>query len=390
MDEMKLKIAELAKAFGEFKTLNDERLKSIESKGFFPADKEEKLDKANDKISSLEAQIKHLETAMNRTNRSGAGAGEQDEKQVQYKAAFNSFVRKGLENEVKAMSVDSDADGGYLVPEEMSSEIVTKIFESSPMRQLASAQTISTDSLDILEDLDEVQSGWVGETGARPVTGTPQLNMIKIPVHEIYAFPLSTQKFLDDASVNVESWLGGKVSAKFSRDEASAFVSGDGVAKPRGILSYAAGTGYGQIEQIASGGASSITADALINMTLTLKEFYLSGASWLIKRETLKEIRKLKDLNGMYLWGPGLNGSAPSTLLGFPVYQAADMPALAANSLSVAFGNFKVGYQIVDRIGIRVLRDPFTQKPFVGFYTTKRVGGAVKNYEAIKIMKTMV
>lgn len=384
------KIAELGTAFADFKKINDERLKTLEAKGTNPADREEKLDKANDKISALEAEIKSLQTAMQRSNRNGQGEGDVDEKQAQYKKAFNQFMKKGNDTEVKAMSVDSDADGGYLVPDEMSSEIVTKVFESSPMRQLASAQTISTDTLDLIEDLDEVESGWAHETEARVETGTPKLNMIKIPVHELWAFPMQTQKFLDDASVNAEAWLGGKVSDKFIRDEATAFISGNGIKKPMGILSYAAGTGFGQIEQVNSGDANLITADGLIDLVGALKEFYLTGAQFLMQRATVKAVRKLKDSNGLYLWGPGLNGAASATLLGYPVNQAADMPAVAAGKLPIAFGNFKVGYQIVDRIGIRVLRDALTKKPYVGFYTTKRVGGAVKNFEAIKLQKISV
>jgi HK97 family phage major capsid protein len=390
MDELKIKLAELAKAFAEFKTLNEDRLKAVEAKGFAPADKLEQLEKANAKIDSLELEIKRIETAMNRSGRGGSNEGEKDEKKEAYKKAFNSFLRKGQETELKTMSVDSDEDGGYLVTDQVSSEIMTKVFESSPMRQLASAQTISSDTLDILEDLDEVASGWVGETGARPNTATAKLNMLKIAVHEIFAFPLATQKFLDDASINVESWLAGKVAAKFSRDEATAFISGNGVAKPKGILDYTSGTGYGQIEQVASGHASQLTGDAFMNLCYSIKEDYKNGASWLMNRLTVKEARKLKDLQGQYLWAPGLNGSTQSTLMGYPIGEAADMPLVGANLLAVAFGNFKIGYQIVDRIGIRTLRDPYTQKPFVGFYSTKRVGGAVKNFEAIKLMKIMV
>lgn len=388
--ELEQKMNEIGSAFAEFKKVNDERLKTLEAKGHVPADKIEKLEKLNDRIDLLENEVKRAQTAMNRSARNADGKGEIDEKQAQYKSAYNAFIRKGQETEIKAMSADSDVDGGYLVPEQMSTEIVTKVFESSPIRQLASVQTISTDSLDILEDLDEVQSGWVGEQSPRPSTGTPKLNAIKIPVHEIYAFPLATQKFLDDAAVNVEAWLAGKVSEKFARDEATAFVAGNGVSKPKGLLAYDAGTGFGQIEQVASGNASAITADGLINLVYSLKEAYTNGAMFLMKRQTVKEVRKLKDLNGQYLWAPGLNGNTQATILGYGIAEAFDMPDIAANSLSVVFGNIRIGYQIVDRVGIRTLRDPYTQKPYVGFYTTKRVGGAVKNFEAIKILKTMV
>jgi len=378
------KIDQLGQAFAEFKTANDARLKSIETKGYAPADLEEKTNKINDKIEALETELKKTQTAMNRSTQNGQGQ-ETDEKKEAYKKAFNSYMRKGQEMEIKAHSVGVDADGGYLVNEEISSEVVKKVFESSPMRQLASVQTIGSDRLEIICDLEEVGSGWVAETAARPETSTAQFNQLMINVHELYAFPKATQKFLDDASINVEAWLAGKVSEKFARDEATAFISGDGSGKPKGILAYAAGTGFNQIEQIVSGHATELTGDGLINLFYGLKDAYMSNAVWMMKREAVKMVRKFKDLNGQYLWQPGLQAGQPATLLGKPIMEAADMPAVGAAALPVAFGDFKQGYQIVDRIGIRTLRDPFTAKPYVGFYTTKRVGGAVKNFEAIKL-----
>jgi HK97 family phage major capsid protein len=301
---------------------------------------------------------------------------------------MNSYLRKGAsELELKAMSVDSDEDGGFLVTSQTSSEIIKKVYESSPIRQLASVQTISTDALEILEDLDEVGSGWVGETQPRGETGTPKLKKIVIPVHELYAQPKATQKLLDDAAVNVEMWLADKVSEKFARDEATAFMTGDGVLKPKGILAYDAGTGFNQVEQIETAAVGTVGADDLIELAYSLKEAYKNGASFLAKRAVIKQFRKLKDLQGRYLWEPGLNGAAQSTLLGFPVYEANDMMAVANGALPVAFGNFRAGYQIVDRIGIRVIRDIYSAKPHVLFYTTKRVGGGVKNFEAIKLLK---
>lgn len=392
MEELKLLLEKLSQTFAEYKRINDDRLKQIESKGFAGSDKIEQLEKAEAKMASLEGEIKKLETAMARSGRDGAGAGssEVDAKKAAYQKAFNSFLRKGNDNEIKSLSVDSDEDGGYLVIDQISTEIMTKIYESSPIRQLASVQTITSDTLDILQDLDQVSSGWVGETSPRPATGTPKFNQVKIPTHELFAFPMSTQKFLDDAYINVESWLAGKVAEKLARDEATAFVSGNGVAKPTGILGYAAGDGFNMLEQVASGHATQLTSDAFMNLSYSLKEGYKAGSTWLMNRLTVKEVRKLKDLYGMYLWAPGLNGNTASTLMGYPIAEASDMPLVGASALPIAFGNFRMGYQIVDRVGIRTLRDPFTSKPFVGFYTTKRVGGAVKNFEAIKLMKISV
>jgi len=205
------------------------------------------------------------------------------------------------------------------------------------------------------------------------------------------AKPKASQKLLDDAFVNVEAWLAEKVGEKFARTEATAFVSGDGVNKPRGILTYTAGDGFEMIEQIVSGAAADIsaanTADGLINLVMSLKAPYKAGAAFLMERATVKAVRKLKDTQGQYFWQPSLTAGNPDMIMGFPVYEADDMETIGANALPIAFGNFKVGYQIVDRFGIRTLRDPYSAKPYVEFYTTKRVGGGVKNFEAIKLLK---
>ena len=240
---------------------------------------------------------------------------------------------------------------------------------------------------DILQDLDEAGAGHVGETQPRTETSTPQFKMIEIPVHEIYAEPKATQTFLDDASINVESWLAGKVAEKFARLENTDFVSGNGVVKAKGFLSYDAGTGFGQIQQVETNASGVIAADDMMSLFYELKTAYVNGAKWFMKRETIKKLRLLKDLENRYLWAPGLDGNASSTFLGHEIVEFADMPAVAASALSIAWGDMKQGYQIVDRIGIRTLRDPFTQKPFIKFYTTKRVGGGVKNFEALKLLK---
>ena len=386
MEEITQKVEEVAKAFNDFKQLNDQRIKAIESKGFAPADLEEKTNRANAEITRLQEQVKALEIANARPTH-GAGAPI-DAKAAQYKDGFKKWFKGQMQDsELKSMSVDSDVDGGFLVTPEVSSEIVKKVFESSPMRQLASVQAISSDQLEILEDLDQVASGWVSEIQPRLATGTPQLKKIIIPVHELQASPMITQKLLDDANLNVEAWLSEKVSAKFARDEATAFMAGDGMNKPKGILSYGAGDGFGLIEQIVSGSAATITADGMISLQGALKEPYQANSAWMMQRLTVAAVRKLKDSQNRYLWEPSLQVGAPDMLLGKPIYQAADMEALGANKLSVAYGDFKSGYQIVDRIGIRVLRDPYSSKPYVMFYTTKRVGGGVKNFEAIKLGK---
>lgn len=389
-------IGELGRAFDEFKKTNDARLEEIKTKGYASSDKEEKLEKLNTSMTDMEAKIAQLTDAMNRTGTPSNEQGKSDAKLAEYKDALHKYMRKGIEvpkeltdYAAKAMSVDSDVDGGFFVSPEMSSEIQTKVFESSPIRQLASVQLISTDSFEILHDLDEADSGWVGEIQARPETGTPQIKKTIVPIHELYAQPLATQKLLDDAAVNIESWLAEKVSSKFMRDEATAFVSGDGNLKPRGILNYGAGDGFGLIQRKETAANNAIVADELIDVQSLLKEAYQGNATWLINRLMIGYIRKFKDVtSGQYLWQPGLAQGAPATLLGRPVMMASDLPsAVAANTDMIMYGDFRAGYQIVDRLGIRVLRDPYTSKPYVKFYTTKRVGGAVKDFEAIKSLK---
>ncbi|MGH8574531.1 MAG: phage major capsid protein, partial [Gammaproteobacteria bacterium] len=308
-----------------------------------------------------------------------------------YKGAFGAYLRKGDKaldpDQTKAMSVGSDPQGGYWVEPDMGGRIATLVFESSPIRQIANVQSISTDALEGPLDLDEMGAGWVEETGTRSETTTPEIGKYRIPVHEMYAEPRVTQKILDDANINAEGWIEGKIGGKMGRLEATAFVSGDGIIKPRGFLTYTAGTPsaatWAVIQQTNSGAngafASSNPGDALITLVYNLKPAYRDVARFVLARATLAAARKLKDGQGNYLWQPNFTEMGGGALLGFPITEAEDMPALATNSLSLAFGNFAMAYQVVDRIGIRILRDPYTAKPWVKFYTTRRVGGDVVN-----------
>jgi len=315
----------------------------------------------------------------------------EDDLRTSHKEAFRNYLRKGVEGDLcnlqtKALSVSSDPDGGYFVSPQLSANIVKTVFETSPMRQLASVEIISSDSLEILEDRDSAAAGWTGESTSITATTSPQIAKKLIPVYQLYAQPKATQKLIDDSAIDIEAWLAGKISDIFGRLENTAFISGDGIGKPRGILTYASGTSWGQIEQVGSGSSGAVTADKLLDLFYALKESYATNATFLMNRATVDAVRKLKDTTNQYLWNPGLMHGAPDTLLGVPVHQAADMPVPGSGSLSIVVGDFKRAYQIVDRSGITVLRDPFTDKPFVSFYTTKRVGGDVVNFEAIKIM----
>jgi HK97 family phage major capsid protein len=410
--------------FEEFKKANDERLAQIEKKGSADvvtgakiAKIEADLEKAqkiadeaalaakrqlrvvtDEKGEVIDLDRKAQEWATLHARRRGTvvgsfGAADMDG----YKAAFDTFIRKGEEvmgpDERKALSVGTDPDGGYVVNPDLSGRIVLRVFETSPMRAYASVQVISSDALEGLFDLNQASSGWVGETDSRAETATPQLGKWRIPAHELYAKPRATQKLLDDASINMESWLAAKVSEKFARDEANAFVVGNGVNRPRGFLTYPAGTTLpGQIEQFPTGASAALAAapdggDALINALYGLKQQYRANATWFMNRATTRLVRRAKDADGAYIWSPGIQAGQPATLLGYPVAAFEDMPDPAAASLSIAVGDMREAYQIVDRLGIRTLRDPYSAKPYVEFYTTKRVGGDVVNFEAIKIVR---
>jgi HK97 family phage major capsid protein len=321
-----------------------------------------------------------------------------------YKAAFNKIIRRGnaemlSAEERKALQVGVDSDGGYLVPADMSGRIVRRVYELSPIRAIVSVQQISTDALEGINDLDQVGAvQWVGETEQRTETATPQIGKWSIPVHEMSAEPKMTQKQLDDAVVDVEAWLGEKVADRFARGEAAAFLTGNGVAKPRGLTTYPTATTaddtrpWGTFQHVNTGAsgafAGSNPADVLFDLIGAVKDVYLQNARWLTRREVITAVRKFKGAtNGDYLWQPGLQQGQPQSLLGYPITIAQDMPSLGSNSLSAAFGDFREAYMIVDRVGIRVLRDPYTAKPYIKFYTTRRVGGGALNFEAVKFLR---
>jgi HK97 family phage major capsid protein len=346
----------------------------------------------------VDLDAKALAWARNNMRRRGTDVHDFGNAQLDaYKSAFQTYMRKGDQalssDEIKALSVGTDPDGGYVVNPDLSGRIVMKVFETSPMRAYASVQVISTDALEGLFDLNEASSGWVGETDSRTETNTPQLGKWRIPTHELYAKPTATQKLLDDAEINMEAWLAGKVAEKFARDEATAFVTGSGIGRPRGFLTYASGTTLpGTIERFDTGVNGAFAAapnggDVLINALYGLKAQYRANATWFMNRATTTLTRKLKDTDGAYVWSPGIAAGQPATLLGYPVASFEDMPDPATDSLSIAVGDMREAYQIVDRIGIRTLRDPFSSKPYVEFYTTKRVGGDVVNFEAIKLIE---
>lgn len=356
---------------------------------------------SNDDEDAFRAQARSFRgvTLAARGQLKGEGVRDEDTPYDEIRAycgSFHQYLRRDERLlEMKAMQVGSDPDGGYWVPPQISARIITQVYETSPIRQIASVDTISTDALEMPNDYGEFDSGWIGERTAPTETSTSQTGIQRIQVHEIYAAPRATQKLLEDSTVDVEGWMARKVADKFARVENSAFVGGNGVNKPRGFLTYADGTTLpGTIEQFASGSASGIDASGIIRMAAaSLKEPYQPNAQWLCRRATIADLMLLKDQQGRYLWSPastsGLTATVPSTLLGYPLRHAADMPVTSGGTgaLVMAFGDFRAAYQIVDRLGISVLRDPYTAKPWIILYSRKRVGGDVVNFEALKLMR---
>ena len=396
IQEVTERVHTLGNAWEEFKQVNDSRLNEIEHKGYADPLYLEHLKKINDAIDNTKSRMDRIETAHARPGLEMAGGSYASSENGEYKAAFNNYLRKGMDAaleqlQLKALSVGTDSSGGYLVPNELSQLIVDIVNESSPMRSLATVETISSDALDLVEDPNDFGASWGDETTDRTTTDstTPTLLRSTIATFEMYSQPKATQKLIDDSSINVEQWIAQKVGNKFARLEASAFINGDGSTQPHGILTLPAGTTFGtQVEQKTTGTSATVTADSLIQLYYSLKDEYAKRATFLMHRTTMQAVRLLKEATtNQYLWQPGLTAGTPDSLLGIPVALAADMPVPAASSLSVVVGDFKRAYVIVDRVGIRTLRDPFTAKPFVKFYTTKRVGGEVINTEALKILK---
>lgn len=390
MHEIKARVDQLGSAWEQFKSINDRRLNEIEKRGSADPLTDQHLSRLGGQLDEYKSRLNKMEAAISRPV---IGSGEykfSNEAIAEHKEAFRRYLRKGVEGdlinlETKALSVSSDPDGGYLVSPQLSDKIISTVLETSPMRRVASIEVISSDELEVIQDKDTATSGWTTEAASISDTDTPQFAKKTIPVHELYAQPKATQKLIDDAAIDIEGWLAAKIADSFSAKENTAFISGDGVGKPRGILTYTSGTSWGQIQQVSSGSSGAVTANGIIALYYALKESYAIRATFMMNRATIEDVRQLKDNNNQYLWQPGLSAGAPDTLLGVPVIQAADMPVPTSGSLSIACADFKAAYQIVDRAGIRVLRDPFTDKPFVKFYTTKRVGGDVVNFEAIKV-----
>ena len=389
---------ELMTAFDAFREANDERMSQIEkrmSADVLSGDKVERISKAMDE------QEKRLERLVLKGMRPPAGGGTETAsgEPNEHRSAFEAYVRGGDETrlrrlEEKAMSGLVGADGGFLVPAETETEIGRRLAAVSPIRGIASVRTVSSAVLRKPFAVNGAQTGWVGQADARPQTNAPQLAELSFPTMELYAMPAATNALLDDAAVNIDAWIGEEVEQAFAAQEGTAFVTGDGVSKPKGFMTYptVAETAFawgsvGTVSTGANGGfLAGAAGDALIDLIYALKAGYRQNASFVMNRRTQSAVRKLKDGDGNYLWAPPTAVGARATLMGFPVVEAEAMPDIGAGTKAIAFGDFGRFYLVVDRQGVRVLRDPYSAKPYVLFYTTKRVGGGIQDFDAAKLL----
>lgn len=370
--EIKDLIVDQGKAFSEFKKAQDDRFRTLESE---------------------------LNEFAKKVARPGVGFGSAaDREELEHKQEFLGYLRSGRERglEDKSMSTDNDPNGGFLVPVQISKTISKAMRERSPMRQLAHVVPVDTGEYSMLHSVGGTGYSWVGEKQDRPETANPRFEKRTPPIGEIYASPAITQNLLDDNNFDLEAWLIDELSDAFGEGEGNAFVSGNGINKPRGILTFdIANTADGTrpenvVQYVASGGegafASSHPSDKLLSLVHSLKPRYRINAAWTMNTNTLERIRTFKNTAGDYIWKQGLEAGQPGMLLGYPVYEDENMPDISADSLSIAFGDFKRAYVIVDR-NTSLLRDPFTAKPYVLFYSTKRVGGGMRDFRALKLMK---
>ncbi len=414
--ELKELVEGINTKFDAFKKANDERLAILEKGQPVPAELEAKLVKIEESIAGQEAVKDRLDAIDTAIKRGAFGKHKTDDEvsaqKQEYADLLCKYMRGGDEGgkgwnekessrvkelhqslaEQKFLAVQNDDGGGYWVSPDETGRIVERVFETSPMRQVASVQAIGTDALEGIVDDDEAGAEWVGETETTTNEDTPKIGKWRIPVHEQATRPKATNKLLEDSSVNIENWLGNKVARRFSRAENLAFVSGDAVGKPRGFLDYDASATietYDRqtIGRLITAAAGAVSFDDLLDLQGALKTAYEVMSTWAMNRRTKKDIRKLKDNEGQYLWQPSLQVGEPETLLGRAMVMFEDLPDVAVDALPIAIADWTEAYQVVDRTGISVLRDPYTAKPFVEFYTRKRVGGDVINTDAIKIMQ---
>lgn len=354
-------------------------------------------DKTESDVAILRSDVDEVKARLDKVSKAasrpalGADAGT-----AEVKGFIDGYLRHGRETELKSISGQAPSDGGYAVPRQIDAVIARQLADISPIRAIAQVVQTSSAGYRKLVSTGGTASGWVSEAAARPETDTPQFAEITPPTGELYANPAASQAMLDDAGFDLESWLASEIAMEFARAEGTAFINGSGADQPAGFLSGAMATAeddvraFGALQYIGSGdsaGFGSEPESRLIDLVHTLKSGHRQGASFVMNSATLAEVRKLKTADGAFLWQPGMVEGQPDRLLGYPVVEAEDMPDIATGTYPIAFGNFRSGYLIAERSATQILRDPFTNKPFVHFYATKRVGGGVLDSAAIKLLK---
>ena len=382
-------LGEFLNAFEAFKAANDERLDQLEKRYSADVVTVEKVDRINRALDDLTLKMKRPQLS-----------GAEKPQPTEHKRAFDSYVRKGestglFELEAKAMSVGSNPDGGYLVPAETEAEIGRLLSNASPLRGISDVRQVSASVYKKPFAITGAASGWVGETAVRPETASATLAELQFPTMELYAMPAATQALLDDSVVNLDQWISREVQTVFAEQESLAFVTGNGTNRPRGFTDYPkvadASWSWGNMGYLATGVAGGFAAanpsDKLIDLAYALKAGYRGNATWVMNRKTQGVIRKFKDGQGNYIWQPAATADGKASLMNYPVTESEHLVDIATDSFALALGDFRQGYLVVDRVGVRILRDPYSSKPYVLFYTTKRVGGGVQNFEAIKLMK---
>lgn len=392
LTEISDRIDEIGNAWEHFKSVNDEKLKQIEKKGVADCLVMEELNKINNSLNEQKQKLEQIQISNSRPTFENKGVDFQEN--LEHKKALNNYLKKGVDAPLANLETKADlttatdsssAYGGYLLTPNMQRIITGELNENYFMRKICSVQTISSSALEVIDDTSFATS-WISETGTVSDSNSSVLSKITIKAHELVAQPKVSQKLLDDASINIEEWLAYRLAEQFAQKEEEAFLKGTGDTnnQPTGITNYTSGIDITTSTSKTNGG---IEAKDIISLYYSLKEQYVGRASFVMPRSAVSAIRMLKDsTSGAYLWQPALLGGKEDTLMGCPVYQSSNMPALGASSLSIIFGDFSF-YQIVDRTDIRVLRDPYTSKPYVRFYTTKRVGGDVIRKEAFKMLK---
>lgn len=350
----------------------------------------------NTKLQQSEERIAMMDRKMTLPARSPLGGAIEHD--APHKKAFDSYLRngdddglRGLELDGKSMSTAVNSDGGYLVDPQTSERVQSVLNSGASIRAIAAVVQVEATSYDVLVDHADVGAGWATESGAQAETDTPQIDRITVPLHELSALPKASQRLLDDSAFDIEGWLAGRIADKFARAEAAAFVSGDGIDKPTGFLSHPAVDNdvwsWGNLGYVPSGTNANPEADAIIELVYALGAAYRKNAVFVMNSKTTAKVRKLKDTDGRFLWSDGLAAAEPARLMGYPVLVAEDMPDPATDAMAIAFGDFSAGYTVAERPDLRILRDPFSAKPHVLFYATKRVGGDVSDFAAIKLMK---